>query len=131
LNIKNSSMIAAAAILIAGQAAYAQPAAPPVGDPVRGQTVYKQKCSSCHTGGTFTGDFTGPQLDGVVGRSAGGTQDFDYSTALKTWGMVWTPALIDQFLAGPSKLVPGTMMNVTVSSEQDRADVIAFLATLK
>ena len=105
--------------------------AQPIADPVHGEAVFKQSCAACHTGGGFNGAFTGPQLDGVIGRKAGSKADFEYSTAMKAWAMVWTPALLDQFLTKPSQLIPGTMMAVSLPADQDRADLIAFLATLK
>ncbi|MEI9998178.1 MAG: PQQ-dependent sugar dehydrogenase [Verrucomicrobiota bacterium] len=38
---------------------------------------------------------------------------------------------LDKFLTSPPVLVPGTTMPISVSNAQDRADIIAYLATLK
>ena len=72
-----------------------------------------------------------PNLLGVVGRKAGSTDFAMYSPQLKAYGKVWTPGLIDQWLASPAKLVPGARMGINVSDAKDRADAVAYLATLK
>jgi cytochrome c len=50
---------------------------------------------------------------------------------MKAYGMVWTPALLDSYLTDPNTLVSGTLMRTRVAQAQDRADIIAYLATLK
>ena len=55
---------------------------------------------------------------------------FNYSQALGSSGLTWTPANLDRFLAGPAKLVPGTAMQVALPDAAKRADLIAYLATL-
>jgi cytochrome c len=70
-------------------------------------------------------------LAGVVGRKAAAVPGFNYSDAMKTSGLVWTEANLDRFLAGPTRLVPGTSMRAIVSDPTERRQVIAYLATLK
>jgi cytochrome c len=67
----------------------------------------------------------------VVGRRAGAVKGYAYSPALKASGIVWTPAMLDRWLQGPQKLVPGAKMYFTLPKPQDRADVIAYLAQQK
>jgi cytochrome c len=118
------AMMLAAFAALGGQAR----AAAPAGDAVRGQTVYA-RCVSCHA---LTGaQFAGPSLIGVVGRKAGQSPGALYSPALRASGLTWTPAKLDAFLAAPATLVPGTSMAIMVPVAQDRADVIAYLKTLK
>jgi len=68
---------------------------------------------------------------GVVGRAAGSVPGFGYSAAVKGSGIVWDERSLDAWLTDPQKLVPGQAMFFSVSVAKDRADIIAFLATLK
>jgi cytochrome c2 len=72
----------------------------------------------------------GPTLVGVWGRNAGTSPHFGFTQALKDSGLVWNAETLDQYLTDPTTAVPGTTMSVTVSDASDRADVIAYLATL-
>lgn len=109
-----------AAALLAPAAARAE------GDATKGRTVFN-KCTACHT--TTAGQHkVGPSLAGVVGRKAGSAEGFNaYSPALKDSGITWTVAELDAFLANPPGKVPGTKQPIRLPSEQERADVIAFL----
>ena len=73
----------------------------------------------------------GRRWPGWWGRKAASAPDFSYSKALKASGLVWTPAELDRFLTSPKTAVPGTAMPVSTPSAQDRADIIAYLATTK
>lgn len=109
----------------------AQAAVPP-GDATHGKQVFAARCGLCHSAGPGEGEAgQGPPLAGVVGRKAASASGFDYSEALKASRLVWAPADLDRFLAGPSKLVPGTAMPIAVGDAKTRADLIAYLATVK
>ena len=97
------------------------------GNPANGARLY-QACMGCHS---LDENDVGPKHRGVVGRRAGSVADYAYSPALRTSGIVWTPAMIDRWLQGPQKLVPGAKMYFSVAKPQDRADSIAFLAQQK
>jgi cytochrome c len=112
----------AALALIAPVAAHAQDAA-------AGKAVFTQ-CTACHAYKPGAVGIAAPNLYGVVGRKAGSTA-FAYSTALKASKLTWDPATLNTFLKGPSKLVPGTRMVIVVSNDTQRANLIAYLATLK
>jgi cytochrome c len=74
----------------------------------------------------------GPNLFGVVGRKAGTYPGFSYSSAMKTSGIVWTRAKLDAFLAATQKVVPGNAMPIVgIADPGQRADIVAYLATLK
>src|SRR5262249_44179443 len=105
-------------------------AAAPKPSPTRGESVFRIRCALCHTVEAGAGGGQGPNLRGVVGRKASST-DFAYSPALRRWGRVWTPDLLGKYLRFPSKLVPGTTMVQQVPDSRERADLIAYLATLK
>ncbi len=117
------------ACTIWGGAALAQPLS---GDPAHGQLLFQQRCGLCHTAGPQDGDGgQGPPLAGVVGRPAASAPTFGYSDALKASGKVWTPQALDLFLTAPGKDVPGTAMPIKTPSPKDRADLIAYLSTVK
>ena len=98
------------------------------GDAAKGKEAFEDRCTMCHQ---LHGASQGPGLAGVVGRKAGSQAGFQYSAALPKSGLTWTPANLDRFLSGPSKLVPGTAMTVTVTDPAQRRDLIAYLATQK
>ena len=100
------------------------------GDPVAGKASFADQCSSCHTIDPKTNGF-GPSLSGVVGRHAGSVADFAYSAALANAKLVWTPADIDAFLTSTTNKVPGTSMPVAIPDAALRANIIAYLETLK
>lgn len=112
-----------AAMLAAGAPAMAQDAA-------AGGLIVKQRCQTCHSVTPGQPSTMAPSLIGVVGRKAGSTA-FNYSAALKASNITWDKAMLDQFLTAPYKLVPGTRMLVAIPDSKQRADVVAYLATLK
>jgi len=89
-------------------------------------------CSTCH-GVTKESDLTiGPNLVGVVGRKAGTAKSIlGASENLKKYGVIWDTETLDEFLTNPSAKVPGTAMIGMLTDPQQRADVIAYLSTLK
>jgi cytochrome c len=100
-------------------------------DAAKGANVFK-RCAMCHTDAKGGGNGIGPNLFGVVGRKAASLPDFMYSGALKNAGLTWTPATLDKWISGPMRMVPGTKMAFAgVPNAEQRADLIAFLATLK
>jgi cytochrome c len=108
-------------------AAPTKTAAALMGDPVRGQSLYRI-CSGCHS---IDENDVGPLHRGVVGRKAGGVATYSYSKALKDSHITWTPATLDMWLSDPQKLVRGSKMYFKVLQPKDRADIIAYLATQK
>jgi len=121
------ALLAAALALSAGAAR-----ALPAGDAAHGKHVFAARCGLCHSAGPDEGEAgQGPPLAGVVGRPAAGQPGFSYTEALKRSHLTWTPETLDRFLAGPSKLVPGTAMPIAVGDPQTRADLIAYLASVK
>lgn len=101
-------------------------AAPPA-DPVKGKVVFA-RCAGCHKIDSKVAGGIGPNLSGVYGRAAGQLPGYPYSPAMKASGLKWTEANLSRFLAGPSKVVPGTkMMAAPITNPQDRANLIAYL----
>lgn len=107
----------------------------PVGNAARGQQFFQASCAVCHSTALGPGNTLvikqGPTLLGVLGRKAGSSPHFNYTQALKNSGFVWNPSTLDHFLTDPMKAVPGTAMPIPVPVAGIRADVIAYLATLK
>ncbi|WDF70899.1 c-type cytochrome [Novosphingobium sp. KACC 22771] len=119
-------MIAAVAMLpVAIRADAAKPAHS--GNIAHGMRLY-QACMGCHS---LDENDVGPRHRGVVGRQAGALPAYAYSAALRSSHLRWTPANLDRWLAGPQALVPGAKMYYTVPDSQDRADIIAYLASQK
>ncbi|MDP9587750.1 UNVERIFIED_ORG: cytochrome c [Shinella zoogloeoides] len=99
-----------------------------------GKVVFK-KCTACHNAEQATNK-VGPHLDGVVGRPAAALADYtNYSDAMKeegAKGLTWDEATLATYLAGPKKMIPKTRMAFSgLKSEQDIADVIAYLKSVK
>jgi cytochrome c len=106
----------------------AAPAAAMAADAEAGKTVFN-KCKACHQ---VDKNGVGPHLGGILGRKAASVEGYNYSDALKKSGITWDEAALDKWLQGPSKDVPGTkMIFAGVKSPDDRANLIAYLATLK
>jgi cytochrome c len=117
------------ALAIAALAA-AAPALAQEGDPANGEKVFR-KCGVCHSLEADGPTKPGPSLHGVVGRTTGTLEGFEFSDALVAAGQaghVWTPEEIALFIENPKKLLPGTKMNfVGLKKPEERADVIAYI----
>jgi cytochrome c len=119
----------ALAALLAAPAAYASDAK---GDAASGKELFMASgCPACHGVTKEDNAKVGPNLVGVVGRQAGTTQSLLGSENLKKYGVTWNAETLDEFLANPSAKVPGTTMGGILTDPQQRADVIAYLSTLK
>ncbi|HEY8521837.1 MAG TPA: c-type cytochrome [Gammaproteobacteria bacterium] len=102
------------------------------GDAARGEQVFMSSgCPACHAVTNEDTGKVGPNLVGVVGRKAGTTPSLLVTQSLKNYGVIWTAETLDEFLANPSAVVPGTAMGGILTDPQQRADVIAYLSTLK
>jgi cytochrome c len=100
------------------------------GDPVAGKTKFAV-CSICHTIDPAKKGI-GPTLFGVVGRKSASVEGYSYSDAMKAANKTWDEATLDTYLTSPKAMVPGTKMVFPgLPKPEDRANVIAYLATLK
>ncbi|MGO9392588.1 c-type cytochrome [Rhodoblastus sp.] len=105
-------------------------AASAAGDADAGKKVFN-KCAVCHTAVAGKNGL-GPSLFGVVGRPSASAPGFNYSDAMKGAGKTWDDATLDAYLADPKAVVPGNKMAFAgLPKPEDRANVIAYLATLK
>ena len=94
----------------------------------RGRALYASRCVACHS---VDAHRVGPLHQGVLGRKAGGALGYAYSDALRTSRLVWNQSNLQAWLAGPEAVIPGQSMNYSLGDAQERADIVAYLATLK
>ena len=117
-----------AAILLFSASAFCANGFAQTGSVQRGQALYQSRCTACHAIDTHQ---TGPAHRGVMGRRAGSAAGYKYSDELASSTLVWTPKNLNAWLTDPEKLIPGQRMGFQVESRKERADLIAYLATLK
>jgi cytochrome c len=99
---------------------------PAAGTQPDGAALFRQRCASCHNMAPGARAVLGPTLIGVAGRKAGSTA-FNYSPALKASNITWTEASLNQFLSGPTRMVPGTRMVISVSDPAQRSVIVKFI----
>jgi len=88
------------------------------------------RCAGCHQIGPNAGTIFGPQLNGVLGRKAGGVAGYAYSPALKASTLVWDERNLADFIRDSEAVVPGNKMRfMNFMSEQQASDIVAYLAT--
>jgi cytochrome c len=107
------------------------PGAASAADPVAGEKQFKAKCAVCHTVESGKNKI-GPSLFGIVGRKSSSIEGFKYSEANKAANLTWDEPTLDKYLTDPKALVKGTIMTFPgIKNDTERADVIAYLATVK
>ncbi|ALM51392.1 c-type cytochrome [Halomonas huangheensis] len=92
----------------------------------QGERVFRNQCQGCHSLEPGV-HIAGPSLHGVVGRNAGTVADFEYSAPLQQAQLVWTPEVLDRFLAAPDDFLPGTRMVFWGLDEDSRHLLIDYL----
>ena len=95
-----------------------------------GANIFETQCSACHSKEAGVSG-VGPSLAGLVGRKAGSAAGFKFSNPLQHSGLTWDAATFDTFMIDPGKAVPGTAMAIMVPAASDRANLFAYLGTLK
>lgn len=101
---------------------------PPPGNAATGAALYQAQCTACHA---VDSNKIGPAHRGVMGRRVGKLPGYTYSAELARARLRWTPQTLNAWLADPEDLVAGQRMGFQVEDAQQRADLIAYLATLK
>ena len=98
-----------------------------LGDLATGEKVFK-KCSACHQIAAGGKNMIGPNLWGVIGRSAGSVGDYKYSKAMVAYGKEWTFEEMNSYLIKPQAYIKGTKMAFAgLRKEKDRASVILYM----
>ncbi|MFG1203700.1 cytochrome c family protein [Xanthobacter aminoxidans] len=120
--------VSALLLAAATGSAYADP------DVAKGETVFK-KCMACHAIGPDAKVKVGPPLNGIVGAKWAHFEGYAYSQDIKDGaaaGKVWDVATLNDYIDNPKHLVPkGKMAFAGVKNEDERKDLIAFLAQFK
>jgi len=98
-----------------------------MGDVAHGEKVFK-KCSACHMIAADGKNKIGPNLWGVIGRTAGAIDDYNYSKAMKAYAKEWTFEEMNSYLIKPQAYIKGTKMAFAgLRKEKDRASVILYM----
>lgn len=125
----NRFVISAALLVLGTAAASAQS---PAGDPAKGANVFK-KCMACHAIGEGAKNKVGPELNGIIGRTMGSVEGFNYSDTLKEHnakGEIWDAEKLSKYLENPKAYLPGIkMVFAGLPKETDRADLEAYLGS--
>ena len=110
-------------VLTSTSAAFAQ-------DAENSEQVFRQ-CRARHQVGDGAKNVVGPQLNGIVGRTAAAVDGFSYSEASKDAGgkgLVWSEEQLDKYLTNPMTAMPGTKMAYAGLKDEDgHKDLIAYL----
>ncbi|MCX7513082.1 c-type cytochrome [Frateuria hangzhouensis] len=114
-------------LLFAGLLAAAAGAGTVPDDVAAGKALYLNTCGGCHSVDT---NRIGPRHRNVVGRAVASIPGYDYSSALKKLGGVWTPARLDQWLSGTQKMAPGSKMYLELDDPTKRRLIIAYLRSV-
>ena len=98
-----------------------------LGDIIHGEKVFK-KCSACHMIASGGKNMIGPNLWGVIGRTAGSVSDYKYSKAMTAYAKQWNFEEMNGYLIKPQAYIKGTKMAFAgLRKEIDRASVILYL----
>jgi len=94
--------------------------------------VFGKRCKACHEIGKHK---AGPDLTGVLGRKAGGT-DFRRYVGLKGVDFVWDEETLDAYIADPIAFLKGlgrsrTAMTIKFRNDDQRRAVVEYLKSLR
>ena len=125
---------AASAPAAEGAAAGPEPIGPLLAkaDPKRGEQLAKV-CATCHTFNKGGANKVGPNLWEITEEAMAEVPGYQFSAAMASHkGEKWDPEKLNEWLWKPQALIKGTKMTFAgFPKTQDRADVIAFLKSLK
>jgi cytochrome c len=101
-------------------------------DPKKGEQLAKV-CQTCHTFNKGEPNKIGPNLWDVTEEQIASVPGYQFSAALeKDKNEKWDPEKLNEWLHNPQSFAKGTKMTFAgFPKAQDRADVIAYLNTLK
>lgn len=92
-----------------------------------GARIYLQ-CVACHSLDADAPAGPGPGLHGLFGRKTAALPRFAYSEALRSADFPWTPLALNNWLARPLELIPGSQMAFAgIYDEGQRIALIAYL----
>lgn len=98
-----------------------------------GEKLFR-RCSSCHAVGEGAKNKSGPQLNGLFGRTIGSVDGFRYSNVFKdalAEGRVWDDESLAGFIEDPRAYFPGTKMSFRgFADKEDQDAMIAYLKSV-
>ena len=101
------------------------------GDADNGSIIYKDACGQCHQLNPGLNK-KGPQLMNIYGAPAATLKDYTYSEGLTASGWVWDAKTLDPYIADAQKAIPDSkMLSDPMPDAKERADIIAYLSTLR
>lgn len=104
------------------------------GDVAAGEKFAK-RCIACHTFDEGGKSKVGPPLYGILNRAIASVEGYKYSSGMVEYSeemtKVWDMAALDAYLADPRGVVKGTKMVFPPVKDADRANILAYLATLQ
>lgn len=103
-------------------------------DAANGESIFR-RCAACHSAEEGGANRVGPNLWDVVGNPVANNEGFSYSAGMVEYSeggaKTWEFANLDAFILAPREEVPGTSMSFAgLANDSDRADLLAYLATL-
>lgn len=95
-----------------------------------GRIMFEQRCESCHAADPARKAY-GPSLLGIIGRTAGTLDGFEYSDAMKNSGIVWNENTLRAWMADNDGFMPGTRMrHVGISDSAEQDFLLAYIKSL-
>lgn len=110
-------LLGSAGALLAGLTLPVAAETRPEGEIGKKQFLY---CVACHTVDASARQRRGPHLEGLVGRTSGTVEGFDYSDNMPDPPVVWSEEQLDSWLANPRELAPRMCPGYTGIRDPDR-----------
>ena len=97
----------------------------------KGKKISRQ-CISCHDLTNSLKVKVGPPLWGIIDKSSGSFDTFQYSKALNNFKKKWSKYELFLFIENPMEYLKGTkMIYKGLKKQSDRIDLISYLESLK
>ena len=125
--VRASKALMTALLLLAGASAISAPAFAEDD----GETLFGQ-CKGCHEIREGAKHKVGPHLDGIFGRTAGSSEGFKYSAAMKRAGedgLKWDSEALSKYIEKPRDFIKGNRMSYRgMAKEEDRKRLIEWMS---
>ncbi|WP_439878416.1 c-type cytochrome [Pseudomonas prosekii] len=122
--VMTSALVLCAALI--GNQAHA------AGDAEAGGKLFSRMCGGCHQVGESARNGFGPQLNGVIGRTAGSAEGYQYSEAMKSSGVIWDRETLAKYIEDPKGVVSGTRMIFWGISDPEKIEnLLTYLQTFQ